>query len=37
MQYALADMMQDLVGIVRREDEMLQALEELADLTAAAR
>ena len=29
IQYALQDMMQDLVGIVRREDEMLQALESI--------
>jgi len=32
VQYALQDMMQDLVGIVRREDEMQKALEGLAKL-----
>ncbi len=32
LQYALQELMQDLVGIVRREDEMLQAMKSLADL-----
>jgi succinate dehydrogenase / fumarate reductase flavoprotein subunit len=32
IQYALQDMMQDLVGIVRQEDEMLKALEQLQQL-----
>jgi succinate dehydrogenase / fumarate reductase flavoprotein subunit len=34
VQYALQDMMQDLVGIVRTEQEMLQALERLQELKA---
>jgi succinate dehydrogenase / fumarate reductase flavoprotein subunit len=34
--FALQDMMQDLVGIVRREDEMLRALEGLAKLRERA-
>ncbi len=36
VQYALQDMMQDLVGIVRREDEMTRALSGLKDLKARA-
>lgn len=36
VQYALQEMMQDLVGIVRREGEMLQALDRLAELKARA-
>ena len=32
VQYALQDMMQDLVGIVRREDEMVRALDGLQKL-----
>jgi succinate dehydrogenase / fumarate reductase flavoprotein subunit len=32
VQYALQDMMQDLVGIVRQEKEMLQALERIEQL-----
>ncbi|MBX3375980.1 MAG: fumarate reductase/succinate dehydrogenase flavoprotein subunit [Phycisphaeraceae bacterium] len=36
VQYALQDMMQDLVGIVRREDEMAKALDGLAQLKARA-
>ncbi len=32
VQYALQDMMQDLVGIVRQEDEMLQAIDGIQDL-----
>ena len=36
VQYALQDMMQDLVGIVRNEAEMVRALDGLADLTARA-
>jgi succinate dehydrogenase / fumarate reductase flavoprotein subunit len=36
VQYDLQDMMQDLVGIVRREDEMLRALEGLRGLRARA-
>jgi succinate dehydrogenase / fumarate reductase flavoprotein subunit len=36
VQYDLQDMMQDLVGIVRREDEMLRALEGLKALKARA-
>ena len=35
IQYALQDTMQDLVGIVRREDEMLQALTILQELQNA--
>jgi succinate dehydrogenase / fumarate reductase flavoprotein subunit len=35
-QYKLQDSMQDLVGIVRREDEMLQALEVLKQLKVEA-
>jgi succinate dehydrogenase / fumarate reductase flavoprotein subunit len=37
VQYALQDMMQDLVGIVRREDEMQRALAGLAALRERAR
>ena len=37
IQYDLQAMMQDLVGIVRREDEMLRALEGLAALWERAR
>jgi succinate dehydrogenase / fumarate reductase, flavoprotein subunit len=36
VQYALQDMMQDLVGIVRQEKEMLQALEGIEQLKARA-
>ena len=36
MQYALQEMMQTLVGIVRREEEMQQALEGLSALKARA-
>jgi succinate dehydrogenase / fumarate reductase flavoprotein subunit len=36
VQYALQDMMQDLVGIVRQEKEMLQALERIELLKARA-
>jgi succinate dehydrogenase / fumarate reductase flavoprotein subunit len=36
VQYALQDMMQDLVGIVRQEKEMLQALESIEQLKARA-
>ena len=36
VQYALQDMMQDLVGIVRQEKEMLQALEQIRELKARA-
>ncbi len=36
VQYALQDMMQDLVGIVRVEDEMKKALEGLEELKARA-
>jgi succinate dehydrogenase / fumarate reductase flavoprotein subunit len=36
IQHELQEMMQDLVGIVRREDEMKQALEALAGLQARA-
>ena len=36
VQYALQDMMQDLVGIVRQEKEMLQALERIQQLKARA-
>jgi succinate dehydrogenase flavoprotein subunit len=36
VQYALQDMMQDLVGIVRHEKEMLQALERIKQLKARA-
>jgi succinate dehydrogenase / fumarate reductase flavoprotein subunit len=36
IQYALQEMMQDLVGIVRNESEMLRALEGLAPLRARA-
>jgi succinate dehydrogenase / fumarate reductase flavoprotein subunit len=36
IQHELQDMMQDLVGIVRREDEMQQALEGIAKLQARA-
>ena len=34
VQHALQDMMQDLVGIVRQEQEMLQALERIRELKA---
>lgn len=37
VQYSLQDMMQDLVGIVRREDEMTQALDGLEKLWDRAR
>jgi succinate dehydrogenase / fumarate reductase flavoprotein subunit len=37
VQYALQDLMQDLVGIVRTEGEMQRALDELAALEARAR
>jgi succinate dehydrogenase / fumarate reductase flavoprotein subunit len=37
IQHDLQDMMQDLVGIVRREDEMLRALEGLGKLWERAR
>jgi succinate dehydrogenase / fumarate reductase flavoprotein subunit len=37
VQYDLQEMMQDLVGIVRREDEMLKALEGIAMLQKRAR
>jgi succinate dehydrogenase / fumarate reductase, flavoprotein subunit len=37
VQYGLQDMMQDLVGIVRQEKEMLQALERIEQLKARAR
>ncbi len=36
IQYRLQDMMQELVGIVRRESEMLQAIEKLKELSALA-
>jgi succinate dehydrogenase / fumarate reductase flavoprotein subunit len=36
VQYELQDMMQDLVGIVRREDEMLKALDGIAALCRRA-
>ena len=36
VQYALQDMMQDLVGIVRQEKEMLHALERIDQLKARA-
>jgi succinate dehydrogenase / fumarate reductase flavoprotein subunit len=36
VQYALQDMMQDLVGIVRQEKEMLQALERIQQLKERA-
>jgi succinate dehydrogenase / fumarate reductase flavoprotein subunit len=36
VQYDLQEMMQDLVGIVRREDEMLRALEQIAALRVRA-
>jgi succinate dehydrogenase / fumarate reductase, flavoprotein subunit len=36
VQYALQDMMQDLVGIVRQEKEMLQALDGIQQLKARA-
>ncbi|HVK19249.1 MAG TPA: fumarate reductase/succinate dehydrogenase flavoprotein subunit [Fimbriiglobus sp.] len=36
IQFDLQDMMQDLVGIVRREDEMLRALDSLQQLKARA-
>ncbi len=36
VQYALQDMMQDLVGIVRQEKEMLQALEHIREFQARA-
>jgi len=36
VQYALQEMMQDLVGIVRQEGEMLQALDRLKELRARA-
>ena len=36
VQYALQDMMQDLVGIVRQEKEMFQALDRIQELKARA-
>jgi succinate dehydrogenase / fumarate reductase flavoprotein subunit len=36
VQYGLQDMMQDLVGIIRQEKEMLQALERIEQLKARA-
>src|SRR5215210_5656395 len=36
VQYALQDVMQDLVGIVRREDEMTRALGRIAELRGRA-
>jgi succinate dehydrogenase / fumarate reductase flavoprotein subunit len=36
VQYALQDMMQDLVGIVRQEGEMLQALDRIQELKTRA-
>jgi succinate dehydrogenase / fumarate reductase, flavoprotein subunit len=36
IQYALQDVMQDLVGIVRQEQEMLQALDRIQDLKNAS-
>jgi succinate dehydrogenase / fumarate reductase, flavoprotein subunit len=36
VQHALQDVMQDLVGIVRREEEMVRALDEIAALKARA-
>jgi succinate dehydrogenase flavoprotein subunit len=36
IQHALQEVMQDLVGIVRQEEEMLQALEHIAKLKARA-
>jgi succinate dehydrogenase / fumarate reductase flavoprotein subunit len=36
VQYALQEMMQDLVGIVRLEKEMLQALDQIQELKARA-
>jgi len=36
IQYTLQEIMQDMVGIVRREDEMLQALRKLEDLKSQA-
>jgi succinate dehydrogenase / fumarate reductase flavoprotein subunit len=36
VQYALQDVMQDLVGIVRREEEMTRALDEIAALNERA-
>jgi succinate dehydrogenase / fumarate reductase, flavoprotein subunit len=36
LQHGLQDLMQDLVGIVRREPEMLQALERIRELKAAS-
>jgi succinate dehydrogenase flavoprotein subunit len=36
VQQALQELMQDLVGIVRREDEMLRAVEQLGQLKARA-
>ena len=37
VQHDLQDMMQDLVGIVRTEEEMLRALDEIASLEERAR
>jgi succinate dehydrogenase / fumarate reductase, flavoprotein subunit len=37
VQHKLQDLMQDLVGIVRREDEILRALDELQKLKEAAK
>ena len=36
VQHALQDIMQELVGIVRQEQEMLQALERIRELKAAS-
>ena len=36
VQYDLQDMMQDLVGIVRREEEMERALDGIAETAANA-
>jgi succinate dehydrogenase / fumarate reductase flavoprotein subunit len=36
VQHTLQDVMQELVGIVRQEQEMLQALERIRELTAAS-
>ena len=37
VQYDLQEMMQDLVGIVRKEEELLKAIEELKKLMATCR
>jgi len=36
LQHKLQDLMQDMVGIVRQEDEMLQALERIREMEAAS-